>query len=401
MYRIIQILLVLLIFQDYIYDKIPMFSNFEEIVMVLAIIYIFILLTMGRKKIVLSKYDIISFILLILYSIVGIISNFKYELLDISKAFLSLILTIKGYLLYFSFRIIFKYYKIDYKILKPIVKLLKISLYLFAGIGLINLPFGFLKTSGIRFGISTVAIGFSHVTELAFFSILSMCIILFYNACEKNKKDEKKVLLATFILVILSGRSKAIGFIAIFLLLYIIMKKARKLKISQIIILSPIALYIGVPRIYSELVTGARGELYRTSIAIAGDNWPLGSGFGTFGSHISRVYYSPLYYKYGISNFWGLSPQMPKFIVDTYWAMVLGECGYIGLVLMIGCIFFIFIQFFKSKFDKTLKLPMVGLIIYTLVSSIAEPIYSSNKSAILFIILALFISVDISRVPNR
>jgi hypothetical protein len=76
----------------------------------------------------------------------------------------------------------------------------------------------------------------------------------------------------------------------------------------------------------------ARTALYYTSVLIARDHFPLGTGLASFGSHASKLYYSPIYEEYGLSQMWGLSPQTPFFITDTYWPMVLAEGGAVTLL---------------------------------------------------------------------
>ena len=75
-----------------------------------------------------------------------------------------------------------------------------------------------------------------------------------------------------------------------------------------------------------------RAVLHYTSVLIAIDNFPLGSGLASFASHASRVYYSEIYYQYGLANIWGLSPQFPEFVTDAFWPMVLGEGGFAALL---------------------------------------------------------------------
>lgn len=75
----------------------------------------------------------------------------------------------------------------------------------------------------------------------------------------------------------------------------------------------------------------ARIALHYTSVLIARDHFPFGTGLATFGSHASRIYYSNTYVEYGLSNVWGLSPEFSGFITDTFWPMVLGEGGVISL----------------------------------------------------------------------
>ncbi len=391
MSKFFEVIIILLIFQDWIACKIPIISYLDEFMCVITIIYVLIYILKG-VTIKLSKYEIIAFITLILYLIIGILSNLISGVVPIKLALLSVIITVKGYILYFGWRIIFQLKGIKKILFRRISRILQISVYIFAIIGLLNIPLGFLENRGVRFGINTVAIGFSHVTELAFFAIISMIMVLFGNRVYEINSKDYKIIIPSVFLVILTGRSKAIAFIFIFLIIFYFSKIFKKISLKYAIIGLPVVLMISMPRIKSELLNGARGDLYDGAIRIAKDFFPFGSGFGTYGSYISRFKYSPLYYRYGLSGIWGLSPEMPSYITDTYWAMVLGECGIIGLILIIILLLLIFIQFVIIKADYKLKTLSISLIIYTIMSSIAEPIYSSNKCAAFFIVSALFIT---------
>ncbi|WP_421775353.1 hypothetical protein [Gracilimonas sp.] len=73
------------------------------------------------------------------------------------------------------------------------------------------------------------------------------------------------------------------------------------------------------------------------------DNFPFGSGQGTFGSYPVNYSYSDVYRSYNLSNVHGLSKDSalrrnnkPNYLLDTYWSSILGENGFIG-----GIIYFI------------------------------------------------------------
>ncbi len=74
-----------------------------------------------------------------------------------------------------------------------------------------------------------------------------------------------------------------------------------------------------------------RTALYLSSVAIARDHLPFGVGLGRYGSHLSREDYSPVYEEYGLHRIYLLSPGNPDAVTDTYWAMILGESGVLGL----------------------------------------------------------------------
>ena len=75
-----------------------------------------------------------------------------------------------------------------------------------------------------------------------------------------------------------------------------------------------------------------RTALYVGAVAIARDRLPLGAGVGRFGSHLSRADYSPVYAEYGLERIHLLGPDQPSAVTDTYWPMVLGETGLLGLL---------------------------------------------------------------------
>lgn len=80
----------------------------------------------------------------------------------------------------------------------------------------------------------------------------------------------------------------------------------------------------------------ARIALYRGSVEIGVDYFPLGAGLGRYASWMSRVDYSPLYEEYGLSTLKGLTPDDPRFATDTFWPQILGETGAIGLAAYVA-----------------------------------------------------------------
>lgn len=393
MIPVFQMILIAMIFQDLIQVNVSFFSYMDEGLAMITTIYALILLLNKKKPIKITKYELIALIFFLLYLFLGFISNATHNIIVFKHGILSMIMTAKGYMLYFSCRVIFQYYDVKASILKNISKVLEISLYILALIGIVNIPLNFLEDQGMRFGLHTVSIGFSHPTELAFFAIISMTTILLYYNYTNKTKGELSVIIASSLLVLFTGRSKAIAFICVYIILFYFMKLIKKFKLKYFILLIPIMVYIALPRIISEFFNGARGYLYTAGYKIAKGYFPLGTGFGTFGSYMSREFYSPLYYEYGLSSVWGLSPSMPSYIADTYWAMIMGETGFLGVVLLILVLYFIFVQFLKGYNDYKSKIITFGLICYTVVTSIAEPIYSSNKCAALFMALALFMTI--------
>lgn len=76
-----------------------------------------------------------------------------------------------------------------------------------------------------------------------------------------------------------------------------------------------------------------RGAMAAASVDIATEHFPWGAGGGTFGSAPSyQLGYSDLYVTYGIYALHGGSPIAPYFLQDMFWAKVLAEGGWLGLI---------------------------------------------------------------------
>lgn len=124
-----------------------------------------------------------------------------------------------------------------------------------------------------------------------------------------------------------------------------------------------------------------RNALYIGSVAVARDYAPLGAGLGRFGSHMSREAFSPVYQDYGMDKVYGLGPDNTVAVTDTFWPMLLGETGVIGLVA--AMIFFALVA--RSLWRAAAKsLPSVAapfvlgsLLVYveSLVRSLTSPLF--------------------------
>lgn len=75
-----------------------------------------------------------------------------------------------------------------------------------------------------------------------------------------------------------------------------------------------------------------RGRLFFGALTIARQHFPLGSGFGTYGSFVSTVNYSAEYVRLGFDSIWGLNTQYGAFLTDTQWPALIAESGWLGTV---------------------------------------------------------------------
>lgn len=389
---ILKVLVIILLFQDLLANNVAIFMYLDEFLALSLPCIAFLLLMNKNKKITFYKEEVTALYFFGLFLLFGILGNIMHEYNPILLALKSALLTVKGYIIYFSSRVIFQCIRVEKNFFNFISKFLTLAMFIIILSIILNIKFDFMKIYDYRFGIGSVAAGFSHATELGFFTVTSMIIILFNDRIYKNNNVINLIILVALFIVIFTGRTKSIVFMIIFIILSLFMRITKKIRLMYFVPLFPIAISIAMPRIRSEFVDGVRGILYYTSMLIASDHFPFGAGFGTFGSNISRVHYSILYHNYLISGIWGLSPESPEFIVDTYWAMILGENGWLGLIFIIVCLLCIFFTIYRTKLNYRAKFIAISICMYSILASLAEPIYSSNKCAALFIILSIFVS---------
>lgn len=225
--------------------------------------------------------------------------------------------------------------------------------------------------------------------------------ILYILLSDFRKKDW---IIATLILApgLLSIRAKFFAEFVIWLFLVFFLKKRLKFNISFIIIgciLCYIIYRINYDKIMMYTVNGidegaARTYMYLTSIKVFEDYFPLGPGFGTFGTDSAAKYYSPLNYHYYLNNIWGLNPDDDtagtSFYSDTFYPL-LAQFGVVGLVL--------FFLFLKRRWvegrnlgnDNMYKL-FVFIFVYVLIQCIAENTFTGANGLPILLMLGFVLS---------
>ena len=270
----------------------------------------------------------------------------------------------------------------------------KVLIVLFFALVIQNKVTHIFEVADGRFGINAEKIFFNHPTELAsttFFLLL--VLMLTYSS---TKKEFLFVVMATFV-ILMTLRFKAIATVMLFIYMYVIVLSGRRMKMLYLLPLLPFIVAVGGNEFFfyffgKNTMDMARGALTYTSVKIAKDVFPLGTGFGTFASWMSGVYYSPLYVMYGINDVWGLGKEWPALVSDVFWPMIIAQNGYIGLFVygfIIYCLFRLILQ--CSKYDKKFFLAGMGALSYLLVSSIAESAFVNPLAVPLSFVIGLCI----------
>ena len=260
----------------------------------------------------------------------------------------------------------------------------KIILYIYI-VAIVYFLFGF------RFGVENATIG------QACFQC-GLLYIFFWG--DKKKHLFIGVLIVT--LGLLSGKSKFFGEYVMFIgLIFILKNKFRLdnlLTYMQVGVLIVAILFFTWYKFNAYYVEGfqedsasqmmARPATYTTATTIIFKDYiPFGSGLGTFATNAAAQYYSPLYYKYGLNDIWGLYPENPMFLADAFFP-TLAEFGMVGL--------FFFLWFWIRRYKEINKIN--NFLIYKIalmcmlalfLEGTADTSYISGKGMGYFMLLAM------------
>ena len=377
----------ILVFQNFFQQFISIFQYVDEIIAVWSFFVIIYDLYINNFR--MSKDDLETILLLCILSIIGIISSIRFEYQTLKISFIQFLLFIKFYLVYLAFANL-KIRNVSDKNKKKICKNIKFILLFLLFFTILNYVFK-IWPAGYRHNIMVNNLFYSHSTYLVAVVVYLMCSL---NIFSSKDKIEWKYIIISMLIVTSTLRVKGILFVALSIaILFYFMKNKKKLSIEKTIFLMIFLLIIGWNQFENYFLndTQARNVLLNKSFIIAYDHFPFGTGFGTYGSFMSSENYSPLYYKYGLSNIYGLQPTYNKFICDSFWPMIISEFGYIGLMLYIRIIYLIYkkIQKNYSNLNYNIYINKMLVLFYLLISSSAEQAFVSPLAIPLAILLSI------------
>lgn len=236
------------------------------------------------------------------------------------------------------------------------------------------------------------------------YSSIAICIGTTYYFFSNRSRKSLFVCFMIYGIGLLSMRSKMFGFFAAAIIINMCwhVKNMKSVKImslksiSMLIILVISILYAAKEKIFFYFVDGVQSEnmfarplLYKTAVEILSDFPLFGTGFGSYATDASAVYYSPLYYEYGLY----LSPEIGNglFISDT-WFPALAQFGCVGICL--------FVLFWREVYIKAqTKYRLTGnsqnfkmallIMTYFFIESVADSTFTQNRGMYMMMILAL------------
>jgi hypothetical protein len=256
-----------------------------------------------------------------------------------------------------------------------------------------NLVLDFGMRSDIRFSIPSFTGFWQHPTYLVFACVGLLALL-------STEKDKNRIWIILIIVVIASSlRSKAFAMIGVFVVLLILVQREKKrLGFFAILVLACSAIVIGWDSFQQYYLTDndsfARSRLVQTGFMLANHYFPIGTGFGTFGTYMSGEYYSPLYYQYGLSTVHGLTPSNFNFISDTFWPAIVGQFGGVGLISFALILVLIYISLKRRSIDRSMFIAVLTLFFYLMISSTSESAFFNPYAVYIAFSMALILGAS-------
>lgn len=236
--------------------------------------------------------------------------------------------------------------------------------------------------------------------ESAALGQIALCCGMIYFLFTEHTKRNRNIAIFLMLLGLASGKSKYIGECIAFIALVVYVDKkirfdnmATYLKVG---LLGTVIIFFTWTKFNAYYVEGfqedaermARPETYKTGLLIMKDYFPFGSGLGTFACAAAAKEYSPLYYKYQMDNIWGLTPENPMFLADTFYPIVYSQFGFFGALM--------FLWFWKRRLQEAnriidpnyYKMALMCILALALENT-ADSSYLSGKGMGYFMILAV------------
>lgn len=254
------------------------------------------------------------------------------------------------------------------------------------------LAFFSLLTIFVDLGMNNANGEFFFLDSQRFTGTVSLWTIIFFAVIYSNPKNKRFMyFLLSALIVFRSGSGMGSLAILLVVLVYLFLERQTKIKMRYIIIAIPICLWVAREEIEGYLldIDAARFQLFYYGFITANRYFPFGAGFATYGSSTAADYYSKLYLEYGFDSKWGLSKESPYFLTDSYYPQIIGQFGYIGLIIYLVFIYKIIKNMLFNIRNKYMRCAALFLFACWLISGLGFGM-SGSWGSVLCLVVSIF-----------
>ena len=397
------IMALLFLLQDKLQDWFGPFQYFDEAFGLLIFPMLFLRLRQNRIRSDWTRQDVILYGGLMTFWLFGWAGNYVYEYQPLSNALKDSYVNIKFFLAVGGSFLFFDDPQLNFtKLKKKAWPWLNAATLVLFVLFLLDLFFQVFSTD-TRGGLPAVKIFYSAQTVLVANCVFLSCIYLWYYDWHR-----KRIILPLALLCVMmfwTIRVKSMGAIAAILLIYLFVlhnqkgigKKMKIFAICLLLFAAAAIIYQFISYYFMMGTESARAMLTLAAPFVAWDHFPFGSGWGTFASAFSAEPYSPVYGMYRMAGIWGISPDYPAFVSDTYWPMIIGQTGFFGFAGFIAALVIFVRKVMVLKNDRPALAGALNALLYLLISSTSESALANPMA----VPLAFWLGFLLARHKNR
>lgn len=382
----------LLLFQPIIEIILPPFSYYDEILAVSSLLSLFFSMAMRKSRF--TREMKIALCLLFAIVVIGLFGNFLSGIVsDTFFILVDILACSKFFIIYFALKSILgnTSYFVSYMVRES-----KVLLVLMLACLVINQFVDIGMTYEMRYGLKAFQFVFIHPTHMVTLSLACMAFIY-----SDASNGWKKYIGIALVLMAMSLRSRWVALALVIVLIIIFVRKgSTRAPFVVIGVGSVSAFLVGQAQMsvyYGSASESARGHLMTTALSVFQNFFPLGAGFASFGSGVTKTIYSPLYYQYGLQNVYGLAPNNPSYLTDTFWPVVLAQFGFLGLIIWLLLLIMLVVDFYRLGIASGMLVLSLTMIAAILISTTASGSIFSMQMITLLVAFMTAMKANIDR----
>lgn len=393
-YIILVFCIYLFIFKDAFVNRLPLLGYVDELFALMSIPCFILKLRENNLRIKIKGNKIV--LLIVIFCICGFTGNLIWRYQPLFRvAIPDLYLNLKFWMSIYVGGCVLSQVNLDKygkKISKHILIIMCIWIVLILADYVIT---GHLYVANIRYGLRSTQLYYEVHT---YFAAACAFLIAMLTLIKKETAHFEIKICILLIMLASTLRSKAFGAVILYMVIYFyVFLRNKKINAMTIVATSFAGLLIAWTQIQYYFFSNikddsARNVLLLKCFKIAKDHFPFGAGFGTYASHYSGKYYSPLYPMYSLSSIHGLKPNDVAFVSDSFWPMIIGQNGYLGFACYIVAILYLLKKitpYFKiSREYYAAALFALG---YLGISSLAESAFVNSYAIPLAMVIGMII----------
>lgn len=241
-------------------------------------------------------------------------------------------------------------------------------------------------------GIPSLIGPFQHPAALGRLCVVLAIAVLSWRLCVGRSWRSAVVLALAAAPAVLSFRVKSLVSLGVGAITVGAINASRFTR-RTILVAAGIALIVAVPVVGLAIADftkyfvdeSARSLLTWGSVDVAARTFPLGVGFGRYGSFTASAHYSPEYVRLGFESVYGLrsTENGGQFLTDTQWPAILGETGWAGAIVYaaglvhIGAAFARRLPAGSDPLLSWVRTMGIGWLVVMVVESVAAPVFVS------------------------